>query len=106
MTIPYREETPPGWSAVVVQTWQIDEVPGGVRLHGNCPTCDHPSETPVVEIIVAPGATSGAERKSVASDGAERVLIICACAQEHEGRPPERHGCGRAGLIDLTSDDA
>ncbi len=106
MTIPYREETPAGWSATVEQTWRIEVVPGGVRLYGECPTCGHASETPVVAVAVAPGARTDAERKSVASDKPEPVLIACQCAEEHDGRPPERHGCGRAGHFSLIPDDA
>ena len=106
MAVPYREETPSGWAEAVEKTWQIDEVLDGVRLHGTCPTCDHPSETRVVVVAVAPGARTDAERKSLTSDGAERVLVVCDCAQEHDGRPPERRGCGRAGYLDLVDDDS
>jgi hypothetical protein len=105
VTIPYLEETPAGWSAIVQQTWQIEEVPDGVRLYGRCPTCDHPSETPVRLVAVAPGARSDGERKSLDSGEPERVLIVCACNQEHDGRPAEKHGCGRAGYLDLVPDD-
>ena len=106
MGIPYREETPSGWSATVEQTWHIEEVPDGVRLYGICPTCKDPSETRVVVVSVAPGAGAGAERKSVASDGKEPVLVVCDCEGEHEGGPPGRRGCGRAGYLNLISDGA
>jgi hypothetical protein len=104
VSTPYREETPPGWAAAVERTWKIEPVPDGVRLYGICPTCDDPSETSVVVVAVAPGASPGAERKSVASDGTERVLVVCNCAGEHEGRPAGRRGCGRAGYLNLVSD--
>lgn len=104
MTVPYREETPAGWSTAVERTWQIEEVQGGVRLYGACPTCDHPSETKVVVVAVAPGARTDAERKSVTADEAEQVLVICGCVEQHGGRPPERRGCGRAGYLNLMPD--
>lgn len=105
MTVPYREETPAGWSARVEQTWQIEEVPQGVRLHGTCPTCDHDSETRVVVVAVAPGARADGGTKSVASGGAEPVMVVCDCAEEHDGRPAGRRGCGRAGYLNLVSDE-
>jgi hypothetical protein len=106
VTFPYREETPPGWSEAVERTWRIEEVPQGVRLHGVCPTCDHESETQVVVVTVAPGARTDGESKSVASEGAEPVLVVCDCSAEHAGRPGERRGCGRAGYLNLIPDES
>lgn len=106
MGIPYRAETPTGWAAAIERTWKIEELPEGVRLYGICPTCNDPSETRVVAVAVAPGANTGAERKSVASDGKEPVLVVCDCEGGHDGGPPGQRGCGRAGYLNLVSDDA
>lgn len=105
MAIPYLEETPAGWSRTVQQTWQVEEVRRGVRLFGSCPTCGHPSESAVVEVATAtPGGSSDPGRKSFGGGGPEPLLVVCDCTEEHEGRPPGRRGCGRAGYLNLVPD--
>ncbi|GLW31615.1 hypothetical protein [Actinoplanes regularis] len=99
MTDPYREETPDGWSDRVAQTWEVEDVTDGLRLFGDCPTCRHPSETRVVVIRTAPGARPGLDLTRP-----EPVLVVCECAEEHEGRPAGRTGCGRAAYLELVTD--
>lgn len=96
----YAEETPPGWTRLVEQSWTIEEVSNGLRLFGKCPTCEHQTETRVVLVSLAPGN----ERKTTDPLKPEPVLVICDCAEEHEGRPAGRSGCGRAGYLELVDE--
>jgi hypothetical protein len=106
VTVSYREETPQGWSRTVQQTWQVEEVPRGVRLSGACPTCGHTSESLVVEVITStPGGQVDGGRKASASSKKEPVLVVCDCGEGHDNRPAGRRGCGRAGYLNLVSDD-
>ncbi|WP_221322349.1 hypothetical protein [Actinoplanes sp. L3-i22] len=100
MTVPYREETPPGWTDAVAQNWSIDTTDRGFRLAGDCPTCTHPTETWVVTVAMVPGALP----PRVTLTESETVLVVCDCAEEHEGRPSDRTGCGRAGYLEMLSE--
>ncbi|GIF04091.1 hypothetical protein [Actinoplanes siamensis] len=102
MTVPYREETPPGWPEAVERTWAVEQIAGGVRLSGDCPTCGHPTETRVVTVIMAPGARP--DPRWTPPTGPEPVLVVCDCVQDHEGRPAGRTGCGRAAYLELLAD--
>jgi hypothetical protein len=107
VTVSYREETPPGWSRAVQQTWQVEEVQRGVRLSGACPTCGHTSESLVVEVTASTpgGQVDGSGRKASASNKVEPVLVVCDCGEEHDNRPAGRRGCGRAGYLNLVPDE-
>lgn len=100
MTVPYREETPAGWVDTVAQTWSSDTVDTGFRLSGDCPTCAHPSQTLVVNVNSAPAAQPG----KATEERVVPVLVVCDCTAEHEGRPADRHGCGRAGYLEMVMD--
>jgi hypothetical protein len=99
MTVAYREETPAGWTDAVAQTWSLDEADGGWRLSGDCPTCGHPSETSVVRVTAAPGALPPRVVHEVL-----KVLVVCDCTADHEGRPAGLTGCGRAGYLELRDE--
>ncbi|WP_436529782.1 hypothetical protein [Actinoplanes sp. HUAS TT8] len=97
MTVPYREETPAGWSEAVAEGWNLESVAGGLRLSGDCPTCRHPSETRVEDATLAvPGRTTADPMDPIP------VLIICRCGAEHEGRPAGKLGCGRAAYLEVA----
>jgi hypothetical protein len=102
MADPYREETPDGWSDTVARTWQVESVADGLRVFGDCPTCHHPSEVRVVTVTTAPGALPA--KTALDPSRPEPVLVVCDCTQEHEGRPAGRNGCGRAGYLELITD--
>jgi hypothetical protein len=103
MSKPYKKETPPGWSAEVQRTWTVTELPDGLRLAGDCPTCAHATETRVVFAWVVPGRPSDPERKAITIDKGEKVLVVCDCETDHEA-PPGKTGCGRAGYLLLVPD--
>ncbi len=98
MTVPYREETLPGWSDAVAESWGLEETADGIRIFGDCPTCRHPSETRVEKATVAlPGKAPLDPADPVP------VLIVCDCTAEHEGRPAGKSGCGRAAYLEVTA---
>jgi hypothetical protein len=105
ISVPYVQETPTGWTAEVQRTWTVTELPDGLRLAGDCPTCDHVSETLVRFAWVVHGLPADPERKTVTIQKGEKVLVVCDCETDH-GAPPDRRGCGRAGYLLLVQDAA
>ncbi|MET7421192.1 hypothetical protein [Dactylosporangium sp. NPDC005555] len=103
MSVPYKKETPVGWAGEIQRTWTVTDIPDGVRLAGDCPTCAHPTESLVRSTWVAHGVPVDPDTKALPRHGSEKVLVVCACAAEH-GAPPDGRGCGRAGYLLLVPD--
>lgn len=96
----YSEETPPGWSDAVAQSWTVETVADGLRLAGACPTCRHATETRVQRVTLVPGF------KAAGAPEALPILVACECTDDHEGRPAGRTGCGRAAYLELVDDQS
>jgi hypothetical protein len=57
----------------------------------------------VLEVTIVPGAQpQGAPR--IDSSQPVPVLVVCECAADHAGRPSGRTGCGRAGYLELVTE--
>ena len=74
---------------------EATEHPDFVVLVGECPRCDHRlSQTLEFEVIRGLDETLAA--------GVGRFNIDCTCPNPHEGRPPNRVGCGWGGPLPVT----
>jgi hypothetical protein len=95
--IPYEEITSPDYSPLTATTFvRQDAGLIGSLLSGPCPRCGHHCDVPVVgSVFKGIPSLPGLRRKKGRQRAGDRAEpMICACVEEHAGRPAERTGCG------------
>jgi hypothetical protein len=91
--VKYAEVTDPGFAEIAAANFVIEEFSAGLLLRGRCPRCDAPMEVAVVDVVVKGAGTPSVTYTEDASGG-RLEPVVCACPEEHRGRPEGRSGCG------------
>jgi len=75
-----------------------------VVLFGLCPYCHEPMSAPVtVGPAVRMGAVAAIKVLEAPAVPPAEYVVWCNCTGDHKGRPSDQTGCGRYGLLQVTS---
>lgn len=91
--VEYAEVTAPEFAGIAAASFVIEEFPTGLLLRGRCPRCDGSMETAVVDVVVK-GLVTPSVISAEDESGGRLEPMVCACPDEHAGRPEGRSGCG------------
>jgi hypothetical protein len=87
--------------------------PHTVEFTGNCPRCDHPTESRTTLVTIAGALRMNADQRQKLMDrlddlgvdlstGDETFDLICDCSEHHGGHPENVRGCGARFRVRVT----
>ncbi|MFH8926421.1 hypothetical protein ACH4D4_05145 [Streptomyces pristinaespiralis] len=82
LPLPYLLSNDPAYAAAAAAAFTVDEYGGAAVLRGPCPRCGTSLEVTAFDEVVR------------GVGGADPLLVLCDCREDHPGRPDGRSGCG------------
>lgn len=97
----YRETTEESYGVGASAFDATEQDAMSLVLRGPCPRCGHVMDFEISDLVVRRSA-AGRSRHAETAESLEEPMM-CTCAFDHPGRPPQYVGCGAYWNIVITS---